>query len=763
MNKGQIKTFALTILFFIILSILIYAVSTTLSSPASNAVDTDSYLDLRAECITSSYANPTSFNITNATLYFDGVRNKTIQLTPSQIIGNSTFLFNFTNVINFTAEGDHRWQVECNEVNGTKDGTDGINISKTLSENRTIRVIYALSTLTINSPSPDDGVYSIRGSLNFSFAAQASPPAGWNISSFDFFTNATGTWSRNETNIPLAATVGTTVFSNFSNLSRYNLPDGTRIVWAFGANQTLNDTSGDGTLSKYVFTPNRTIKIEYPPNITILNPVTSNWSKTRQVSINFSISSNYTSSPNYDCVLFSNETGIWTSHSGGFAGKNGTNVLSATFQEKTSINYAFRCAENAEQNAVNFSINNTINIDTINPTVTTTVTNGTIFNQSIRITFTPTDANLDAVIIRSNFNSTGYGSFFNNYTNTSPVSGEAHTVEFDGIIDGNFNFSIFVNDSSGRTFQTANFTVIVDMTRPRIINIQNFTVDGYCDRINLTWDTNESTNFTILIGTNSENMSTSYSNSSKQFNNSYILNFGLEGERTFFFNITSCDAANNCNNSAQYQFIVPARVCTGWNYYSIYDAAINFSTLQNQSGADLLYVWNSTRQSWVFMTNGLSTSINTIVGKTTHYHAILLFENTNSTWRRNLTNPGYYEYNITAGDNFVSIPTDYTFGNLTESFMNASRIYPSTIGNITGDNNVPLDSIYGPWNITNFAGFNNSNQKWVSHLFNFTWANLTVLSPTPATSKIEVTWFYSDYNVTWNGTEVYGNWTKYTR
>ena len=164
------------------------------------------------------------------------------------------------------------------------------------------------------------------------------------------------------------------------------------------------------------------------------------------------------------------------------------------------------------------------------------------------------------------------------------------------------------------------------------------------------------------------------------------------------------------------------------------------------------------------MTAGLSGNTNLLVGKSSIYHSILLYENTNSTWRRNLTNRGYYDYNITVGDNFVSLPTDYNFGNLTFSFMNSSQGFPSRLGNYT----VPNGTTYGPFNITVFAAFNNSNQRWVSHLFNFTWANATLLEPARiynfnTTPTIEVVWFASDYNVTWNGTSVFTNWTKYTR
>ena len=67
--------------------------------------------------------------------------------------------------------------------------------------------------------------------------------------------------------------------------------------------------------------------------------------------------------------------------------------------------------------------------------------------------------------------------------------------------------------------------------------------------------------------------------------------------------------------------------------------------------------------------------------------------------------------------------------------------------------------LYGPFNITFFAAYNNSAQRWVNHVFNTTWNNNTRLDPT----KLEAFWVYSDYNVTWNGTAVDVNWTAYYR
>ena len=142
------------------------------------------------------------------------------------------------------------------------------------------------------------------------------------------------------------------------------------------------------------------------------------------------------------------------------------------------------------------------------------------------------------------------------------------------------------------------------------------------------------------------------------------------------------------------------------------------------------------------------------VGGDTDYHVVHLFENTNETWYRTVANTGIYEYNVTSTDNFVRVPQVYNFGNFTESFMNSSAVYPSVVNDGFGNFNL---------NITYFAGWNNSAQNYVSHIFNFTWSNDTLLGPCPnrveTVTCMESAWIASDFNVTWNGTDISKNWT----
>ena len=150
-------------------------------------------------------------------------------------------------------------------------------------------------------------------------------------------------------------------------------------------------------------------------------------------------------------------------------------------------------------------------------------------------------------------------------------------------------------------------------------------------------------------------------------------------------------------------------------------------------------------------------------------HVVVIFEEVNSTWDRNTTNSGYYHYNITTGDNFIKLPTDYSFGNFSNSLLNSSF----TAGTVSGYRlGVTLSQTPGNtsqigsfnagglvYNMTEFwfSAYNNTGVTWEPYwVYNQTAENNTVLTiPGPH----EVMWMFAEDNLTWNSTNVVGNWT----
>ncbi len=768
MKKSQVKTMFVFVLIFTLLATLIYAVASTLLSPVDNFADDDGYLDLRGSCSPSTADATTNWNITNGTLWtnVDGTWKKNVTRQAIASIGNNTYYFNFTNDINASPQGEFLWNIECGEQN-----TSNLNQHRYASSgNRTIRVVYAAPSVTMSSPA--DGSYNLQG-YNISFQCKATASAGWNLSRIDLKTNINGTWQPNAsvTNGSLFGLQGTEYIANFSIVTSNDtsISDGTDLLATCSAAQIFNGTEADtGIISNEKSSGNITVNIEFPPIITLDSPATNNWSKNAEVQLNFTVVSSFGSSISpFKVRIWTNNTGVWMPSTGILNVQNNTPFSqSFTFQEKTAITWGVEAFDANDANVFNKSLNRTIKIDTINPTITLDTTNGTFSDASVEMSFTVTDANIDTVTGFVNFT----GSLELNYTNASATSGTQITWKPTGdVTDGVYLYNVTVNDSAGRTGSSAFNVVIVDTIPPQVSSIANQTVNPYCDMANITFTTDEDANHTVFFDTDTDTSDgIAVAEGSDSTAHGAVLDFDLSAEVTWYFNITACDLAGNCNNTIPLTtFITPARVCTGWTQYAVYDELINLSVIQNQSGADLVYFWNATAQDWVFYTAGLTSNGNVDVGWNTSYHVVHLFENTNSTWHRNRINLGVYNYNVSVINNFVSIPKLYTFGNFTESFMNSSGVLPSTIKNITGDNTVPNGTTYGPWNMTFLAGWNNSRQDYVNHIFNFTWANETMLEPCPGRINIptcmEVAWVASDYNVTWNGSEVYTNWTKYTR
>ncbi len=774
MKKSQAKTMLIFFSLFMIFSFIGYAVTTVLITPTDNSVDDDGFLDLRGSCIptsANSYDGTTQWNITNATLWtnVDGIwkANKTINLNETSVPSNDTYLFNFTNVVNMTAEGTYQWNLECTETNSS----NPTNFSTSFAGNYTIKVQYARPTVTTLAPA--DGTYDLDGHA-ITVNCSASPSGDWNISSISLMTNVNGNWGINETFNPVEQS-GVTVVRGFvlNGFGNASILDGSDVLYGCSATQVKNLTGKPDAIEALVTSEksssNRTLHVEYPPEIVLTHPPDSNWSKSKSLVVNWSVISAFgTNVDPFSCQIWTNETGTWQFKLGGINADNNTNTSqSITFQEKSAIKYGVKCFDGNDGNVFNFSLNRTINIDTIDPTIVI-FGNNTIQDDVINITFTPTDTNLNNVDLYINF--TGNSKL--NYTNISANTGELIVfapTPTPSIADGVYEYSILVNDSAGRLINTSGLFLTVDTLPPDLIGTTNTSVVGKCDQINITFNTTEIANFTFYYDTDTDTSDgSSVSSTVAGIEHHAILDFNFNGDIIYYFNITITDRAGNTNISTGLNTIrAPARVCEGWSQYSVYDAYINLSYIENQTGADLVYFWNQSNQEWVAKTRGLSANGNTVMGWSTPYNVVHLFEDTNSTWARNTTNPGEYNFNLSQISNFIAIPKVYSFGNLTLSFMNTSiGIFPLTINLTTGENNNggTNGTKFGPFNITFFAGYNNSKQDYVNHLFNFTWSNESILSPCPdRVQKItcmETAWVATDYNVSWNGTQIYANWSR---
>jgi hypothetical protein len=257
--KSQIKIMFTIFLVFTLFISQVYAVSTVLESPTDNFIDDDGFLDLRASCTPTTFDGTTSYNITNAILYSDA--DGTWKAEQTQQVenptANSTYLFNFTNVLSGLAEGQLKWNVWCHEANSTNDGTP---INKEFAVNNTIKVQYAKPTITTTSPA--DGVSDIDG-YEIDVVCTAAPSSGWNITSISLITDLSGIWAINQTNIIAKPTQDAEIIAGFTinKFGNNSIADGTSVLFSCSATQVKGNLE-DGPISEKS-SPNRTLNIDY--------------------------------------------------------------------------------------------------------------------------------------------------------------------------------------------------------------------------------------------------------------------------------------------------------------------------------------------------------------------------------------------------------------------------------------------------------------------------------------------------------------------
>lgn len=117
--------------------------------------------------------------------------------------------------------------------------------------------------------------------------------------------------------------------------------------------------------------------------------------------------------------------------------------------------------------------------------------------------------------------------------------------------EGQHNVTIWANDSLNNT-NSKSITFTIDITAPKI-PLSNITQsDKTHNSITITWDTDENANSIVYYGKIIETLSNK-SNSTQILNHEIILN-GLSASTTYFYNVSSCDLAGNCNVSSQYNF-----------------------------------------------------------------------------------------------------------------------------------------------------------------------------------------------------------------
>jgi hypothetical protein len=139
------------------------------------------------------------------------------------------------------------------------------------------------------------------------------------------------------------------------------------------------------------------------------------------------------------------------------------------------------------------------------------------------------------------------------YNETKEISGTNNQSIFNYSVNekANYTWNCFsVNNNSDSVFANENYTIFYGFDEPIISTPvhSEITPSG----VKITWNINESANYTLDYGT-SQALGTRISNSS--YNNSWSVSLsGLSSSTTYYYNITSCDEYQNCITNGSFSF-----------------------------------------------------------------------------------------------------------------------------------------------------------------------------------------------------------------
>ena len=184
-------------------------------------------------------------------------------------------------------------------------------------------------------------------------------------------------------------------------------------------------------------------------------------------------------------------------------------------------------------NNQNHSTTIQITIDNNKPTLSLYLSNNSKTNSTtLRLNYSTYDLTLDKCWYTLDDSNTTLPNCYN-----TTINSLAQTIH---------NLTLYANDSNGKTnFLQINFTI--DTTTPTISTLAYNRIN---ESVNITWTTNEPTNYTIAYGYNGSFGGNSVNSTLITTFNAQFFN--LEYDETYGYNVYACDASGNCANQSIY-------------------------------------------------------------------------------------------------------------------------------------------------------------------------------------------------------------------
>ena len=421
-------------------------------------------------------------------------------------------------------------------------------------------------------------------------------------------------------------------------------------------------------------------------------------------------------------ILYGNFSGTWAINTTNSSGTNNTDYNITLGLSDGYYKWAFWSNDTLGNN--NFSSNRTILVDATLPFID--FTTGTEINNSnksqnwifVNITFTETNPN---TIVFNLFNSSGI-------VNSTQYLDQTKNINFTGLINGNYEYNITINDTAGNENLTATRKITLDTLAPTITLpvYVNGTIKDNSNTLILNISISDVTTSgsICLVDVNGTNQSISVSNG--WCNSSNIALTGLtDGNKTI--TIWANDSANNfgLNNS----YVVEIDSTTPF---------IDFTT-----GTESDSVFKS--QNWIFVNITFTeTNPHTIVFNLFNSSGIVnstQYLDQNKTINFTGLINGNYEYNITINDTLGKTNTTNTRDITLDSVLpKIEFILPTPDNGVTNPNssliiNTTITDLYETsawidWNksLKGYWSFDDTNSTGIKD--NSTFENFGIFSGT---------------------------------
>lgn len=465
--------------------------------------------------VNNSFLNITSdVNLTNSLLEWRYSNGSAANLTLTKINGTNFYL-NLTHLV----EGADTYRVYGNDTVGTI-GASTI---------RTITIDFTVPAVTISNP--------VNGS-NFSSGVQAfnATIADANIDVVLFqFNNGSG----NDFNVTPANGSG-----NWNtNLNLARLTEGLQTMSVHA-----NDSAGNLNHTQLVeFIVDRT-----PPAVTFVSPTTGQ--NYTLASGNQTFNATVTDALlTVQSVLFSFDNASGIGFNSTAVNQSGSWIASYNVSTLTNGSHSVTIFTNDTLGNINNSLSINFTVDTALFTITLlTPVNGNQ-NSSTAMAFNCSAQNYVELT-----NMTLYGNWSSGWhaNETKTMSGSTGSVVFSKTLrEGTYVWNCLAYDiNSNSVFASSNFTMTIDTTAPVISSVSSGTPASTSATI--TWTTSENANATVDYGL-TESLGTLSSTTSRSTAQSRTLS-GLTTSKTYFYNVTSCDALGNCRTNGTFSFTTAA-------------------------------------------------------------------------------------------------------------------------------------------------------------------------------------------------------------